>query len=74
MAGEDDPVHVGEVVTSAGTWQQTTVLLQSGHDNEYCVELQTNVREDFTITEKDHNTVFSWLKAPTYAFTFKTSG
>ena len=28
VAREDDPVHVGEVVTSAGTWQQTTVLLQ----------------------------------------------
>ena len=62
MAGEDDPVHIGEVVTSAGTRQQTAVLLQSGDDNEYCVELQTNVREDLTITEKDRNTAFSWLK------------
>ena len=32
------------------------------------VELSTNLREVFTITEK----AFSWLKAPTSTFTFKT--
>ena len=31
-----------------------------------------NVREDFTITEKAPTRAFSWLKAPTSAFTFKT--
>ena len=36
------------------------------------VELQTKVREDFTITEKAPTRAFSWLKAPTSAFTFKT--
>ena len=30
------------------------------------------VREDFTITEKCPTKAFSWLKAPTSAFTFKT--
>ena len=28
-----------------------------------------NVREDFTITEKAPTRAFSWLKAPTSAFT-----
>ena len=32
------------------------------------IEFQTKVREDFTMTEM----AFSWLKAPTSAFTFKT--
>ena len=35
-------------------------------------ELQTEVHEDFTITEKAPTRAFSWLKAPTSAFTFKT--
>ena len=30
------------------------------------------VREDFTITERAPTWTFSWLKAPTGAFTFKT--
>ena len=34
---------------------------------ELSVELQTKVREDFTPTR-----AFSWLKAPTNAFTIKT--
>ena len=32
----------------------------------------TKVREDFTITEKAPTGAFSWLKAPTSAFTIKT--
>ena len=36
------------------------------------VELQMKVREDVTITEKAPTRAFSWLKAPTSAFTFKT--
>ena len=40
--------------------------------DELLLELQTEVREDFTITEKAPNRAFSWLKAPTSAFTFKT--
>ena len=44
------------------------LALQAGQQ----VELQTNVREDFTITEKAPTRAFSWLKAPTSAFTFKT--
>ena len=36
------------------------------------VELQTEVREDFTITEMAPARAFSWLKPPTSAFTFKT--
>ena len=38
----------------------------------YLVELQTKVREDFTITEKAPTRAFPWLKAPTSIFTFKT--
>ena len=36
------------------------------------VELQTKVREDVTIMEMAPTRAFSWLKAPTCAFTFKT--
>ena len=36
------------------------------------LELQTNLREYFTITEKAPTRAFSWLKVPTNAFTFKT--
>ena len=36
------------------------------------LELQTKVREDFTITEKASTRAFSWLEAPTNAFTFNT--
>ena len=36
------------------------------------VELQTKVREDFRIMEKAPTRAFSWLKAATTAFTFKT--
>ena len=44
------------------------------HEPEYkCwIELQMKVCEDFTITEKAHTRVSSWLKAPTSTFTFKT--
>ena len=38
----------------------------------YTLELQTKVREYFTITEKAPSRAFSWLKAPTLAFTVKT--
>ena len=32
----------------------------------------TKVRDDFTITEKTPTRAFSWLKAPTSTFIFKT--
>ena len=35
-------------------------------------ELQTKLREDFTITEMAPTRALSWLKVPTRAFTFKT--
>ena len=35
-------------------------------------ELKTKVHEDFTITEKAPPRAFSWLKASSIAFTFKT--
>ena len=38
-------------------------------DSGYTVELQTNLREDFTITERAPTRAFSWLKSPTSAFT-----
>ena len=44
-----------------------------GHScNEADEMMKVQVREDFTITEKDPTRAFSWLKAPTGAFTFKT--
>ena len=36
------------------------------------VKLQTNLREDFTITKKAPTRAFSGLKVPTNASTFKT--
>ena len=36
------------------------------------LELQTKVREYFTITEMAPTRAFSWLKASSRAFTFKT--
>ena len=38
----------------------------------YTLELQTKVREYFTITEKAPTRAFSWLKTATTPFTFKT--
>ena len=35
----------------------------------WCIKFATNLREDFTITEKASTRACSWLKAPT---TFKT--
>ena len=40
------------------------------HSLATAVELHTKVSEDFTITEKAPSRAFSWLKAPTSAFTF----
>ena len=39
---------------------------------QWSVELQAKVSKDCTITEKAPTRAFSWLKAPTGAFTFKT--
>ena len=36
------------------------------------LELETNLCEVFTTTENAPTTAFSWLKAPTITFTFKT--
>ena len=41
------------------------------HLNMKVIELATNLREDITITEKAPSRVFSWLKVPNSAFTFK---
>ena len=38
----------------------------------FLLELQTKARKDFTIMEKASTRIFSWLKAPTSTFTFKT--
>ena len=43
-----------------------------GDRGEYTIELETKVLEDVKITEKAPTRAFSWLKAPTKAFTFKT--
>ena len=36
------------------------------------LELQKKVREDFTIMKKTRTLAYSWLKAPSSAFTFRT--
>ena len=46
--------------------------LEPASSGRYGFELQMKVREDFTITEKASTRAFSWLKAPTSAFLFKT--
>ena len=45
---------------------------RNGENVQYRVELQTNLREDFTITEKAPTWAFSWLEALTSTFTYKT--
>ena len=56
-------------LVSLGVFHITSfVMLQVGS----IVELQTEVREDFTITKEASFGAFSWLKAPTSAFIFKT--
>ena len=42
------------------------------HQVGVLLELETKVREDFTITEKAPTRAFSWLKVSISAFTFKT--
>ena len=37
----------------------------------YSLEMETKVREDFTITEKAPTEAFFWLKVPTVTFSFK---
>ena len=50
----------------SGPWGTRGGLVAAAAGHGGCpLELATNLREDFTITEK-------WLKAPASAFTFKT--
>ena len=51
-----------------------TVIHAAGHLvlPVLAIELQTKVREVFTIREKTHTRAFSSLKAPTSHFTFRT--
>ena len=58
------------VDTALSSWPRSTPRKE--HRSFLVVELQTKVREDFTITEKAPTRAFSWFKAPTSAFTFKT--
>ena len=52
--------------------QRLLMLYENGeHRSVLAVVLKTKVREYFTITEKAPTRAFSWLKAPTSAFTFK---
>ena len=70
MAGEGAAWwHMASAMTSvcggrmsAGNWRLLTPVTDQRWSGESRVELLTNLREDFTITEK----------APTSAFTFKT--
>ena len=56
--------------------QREHVLQHRGHvlpaTGGATLELQTKIREDFTITEKVPTRAYFWLKAPASAFTLKT--
>ena len=61
----------------AGDWAKTTFPSQgpvtsSGHHHHYQLVLYTINRRWCIITEKAPTKAFSWLKAATTAFTFKT--
>ena len=57
--------HISHHFTSHNCWQTFSLT--------FLLQLQTKVREDFTIKEKVPTGAFSWLKAPTSAsFMFKT--
>ena len=54
-------------------WEHSVLALETHTSlHLYLLELQTKVPEDFTITEKAPTRAFSWLKAPTSTFIFKT--
>ena len=66
--------------TGAGRWPSSPGRRTMRWETHYLVPIFTsawnegypNVPEEFTITEKAPTRAFSWLKAPTSAFTFKT--
>ena len=53
----------------ATMWTYHLITLSGG---QWPVELQTKAIQRFVITEKAPTRAFSWLKAATIAFTFKT--
>ena len=59
---------------SAGApqWTLWTLRHQGPINYAFTLELEANLRENFTITEKASPRAFSWLKVPTSAFTLKT--
>ena len=60
---ETRPLHRAECAVFAAAGVKPTQLR---------LELQREVREDFTIMEKAPTMAFSWLKAPSSTFTVKT--
>ena len=58
----------------ATTFRHVIPTLEPGDqgDRGIILELQTNLREDFTIMEKAPARVYSWMKWATSPFTFKT--
>ena len=79
VAPDDVLRHVGGAGLDAGPRLRRRALnrhddleLRRGEVAGLVVVLESNLREFFTITEKDPTRVFSWLKAPTSAFTLKT--
>ena len=58
-----EPSHIASIYSDRISETQDTSAWNEGYPN---------VPEEFTITEKAPTRAFSWLKAPTTAFTFKT--
>ena len=58
-----EPSHIASIYSDRISETQVSSAWNEGYPN---------VPEEFTITEKAPTRAFSWLKAPTTAFTFKT--
>ena len=59
-------IHDDSVIVLESQWRQQVQL------THYLLVFQTNAIQRFVITEKAPTRAFSWLKAATTAFTFKT--
>ena len=64
--------HQVSAVSRCPQWTLWTLRHQGPINYAFTLELETNLRENFTITEKASPRAFSWLKVPTSAFTLKT--
>ena len=63
--------HQVSAVSRCPQWTLWTLRHQGPINYAFTLELETNLRENFTITEKAPPRAFSWLKALITTFTFK---